>query len=264
MLLGVDFKVKYGNTFYKMLASNLTHHGFTYKIGENIDHNEFEPSGSCLKGGLYFINLNNLLQFVMYGPYIGLIEISDDAQVYIEKDKFKANKVTLVKILNNEVDILELLRLSFHNGCLFPVDMCEYAALHGYLEILKWARAHECRWNRWTCSYAAQNGHLEILKWMRDHKCEWDESICASAALNGHLETLKWARENGCPWDARTCAAAALNGHLETLKWAREHGCPWDGRTSMLAAQNCHLEILNWARENGCPCDAYVTSIGFL
>ena len=134
MILGVDFKVKYGDKFYKVLASNLTHYDFTYKIGENIDHNEFDPGGSCMKGGLYFTNINNLLKFVMFGSYIGLIEISDDAQVYVEEDKFKANKVTLVKILNNEVDILELLRLSFQEGCILSTNICKYATQHGFLK----------------------------------------------------------------------------------------------------------------------------------
>ena len=199
MLLGVDFKVKYGNKFYKMLASNLTHHGFTYKLGENIDHNEFNPSSSCTKGGLYFTTLNNLLKFVMYGQYIGIIEISDDAYVYVEEDKFKADKVTLVKILDKEVDILELLRLSYENGCLLPTDMCDYAAQYGYLKILKWARDHGCSWSEQTCAYATKSGNLETLKLVRANGCPWDEWTCAYAAENGHLETLKWARDHGCP-----------------------------------------------------------------
>ena len=61
----------------------------------------------------------------MHGPHIGLIDISDGAHVYVKKDifKFKANKVTLMKILDQEVDILELLLLSYENGCSLYVDM---------------------------------------------------------------------------------------------------------------------------------------------
>ena len=79
------------------------------------------------------------------------------------------------------------------------------------------------------------NGHLEVLQWARAHGCPWDKWTCAYAAEGGHLEVLQWARANGCPWDNRTCIAAAENGHLEVLKWARAEGCPcWgtltDGR----------------------------------
>ena len=37
-----------------------------------------------------------------------------------------------------------------------------YAAQNGHLEVLQWAHANGCPWDKWACSYAAQNGHLEV------------------------------------------------------------------------------------------------------
>ncbi len=49
------------------------------------------------------------------------------------------------------------------------------------------------------CNFAAMNGQIETLKWARANGCYWDEYTCRIVAKNGHLETLKWARDNGCP-----------------------------------------------------------------
>ena len=49
------------------------------------------------------------------------------------------------------------------------------------------------------CSWAAEGGHLEVLQWAREHDCPWSESTCICAAEEGHLEVLRWAREHGCP-----------------------------------------------------------------
>ena len=51
---GIEFKKKYGNIFYKILNNDLTHKNFTFKEGINIDTNEFNPSGSCSEGGIYY------------------------------------------------------------------------------------------------------------------------------------------------------------------------------------------------------------------
>ncbi len=108
--------------------------------------------------------------------------------------------------------------------------VCNRAARHGRLEVLKWARSQECTWDEWTCAWAAEGGHLEVLKWVRTNGCPWNEETCSWAAENGHLEVLKWAKANGCRWGEETCTYAAENGHLEVLQYAIKNGCPWDFR----------------------------------
>ena len=39
------------------------------------------------------------------------------------------------------------------------------------VELVKWARAAGCPWNRWTCAWAVEGGHLEVLKWARENGC---------------------------------------------------------------------------------------------
>ena len=71
------------------------------------------------------------------------------------------------------------------------------AAKYGHLEVLQWARANGCPWNKWTCAFAARHGHLEVLQWLRANGCPWDGRTRAVA--RDHLEVLSWAIANGCP-----------------------------------------------------------------
>ena len=117
--------------------------------------------------------------------------------------------------------ILEFLNINEQNyvskNWRLIVNVCEFSAIHGYLELLKWARSSAA-----DPSWGSQG-------------CDWDKSTCTNAAENGHLELLQWARSSaanpsggsqGCPWDSRTCFLAAKNGHSDLLQWAKSQGCP--------------------------------------
>ena len=98
-LTGKQFNEKYKDTeFYKILQDNLTHYGFTYRQGLNIDTNKFNPFRKCQFGGLYFTTIDHILSFSNYGNKISLVRIPDDANVYAEKYKFKADKIILSNI----------------------------------------------------------------------------------------------------------------------------------------------------------------------
>lgn len=101
-LSGVDFnKIYKGIKFYRFLNNNLTHYGFKYKIGLNVDVYEFNPDGECQIGGLYFCEESKCYLFCThYGNKVALIEIPDDARVWIENDKFKADKLIVTDIID--------------------------------------------------------------------------------------------------------------------------------------------------------------------
>ena len=112
-LSGKDFISFHNQTntkFYKFLNGDLTHFGFTYGIGLNIDTVPFDPSGNCKSGGLYFCEKSKChLYWRFYGEKIAIVEIPDDARVYIEDNKFKADKIIIKDILdfnsdNNDID----------------------------------------------------------------------------------------------------------------------------------------------------------------
>ena len=110
--------------------------------------------------------------------------------------------------------------------------LCDYAAVHGFLFLLQWARTQNppCPWDNLTCEKAAKGGHLNVLQWLRAQvpPCPWDEYTCTYAAENGHLDILKWARAQDppCPWNERTCLEAVRHGHFDVLRYAIENKCP--------------------------------------
>ena len=103
VLTGVEFNDIYKVPLYKFLNNNFEHYGIKYKLGLNIDINKFNPTGECLPGGLYFCEESECHRYFMdYGQFIATIEIPDDAQVYVEKYKFKADKFIIKEIMKFE------------------------------------------------------------------------------------------------------------------------------------------------------------------
>lgn len=99
---GAEFnKIYKGIKLYKFLNNDLIHFGFRYEIGLNIDSLPFNPNGECSEGGLYFCEESKCYHFWQtFGKKIATIEIPDDARIYVEKNKFKTNKLVITDITN--------------------------------------------------------------------------------------------------------------------------------------------------------------------
>jgi hypothetical protein len=81
--------------FYKITNKEENHFNFQYQDGLNIDINKFDPTENCKKGGLYFTDLDNIPYFFDYGCWIREVILPDDAQIYVEDRKYKADKIIL-------------------------------------------------------------------------------------------------------------------------------------------------------------------------
>ena len=87
-----------GKVFVKILNKAEIHFDFHYFDGENIDIIEFNPTGSCQAGGLYFCEFQNFFFFNNWESYyMRQVIVPDDALVYVDNHKFKANKIHLDK-----------------------------------------------------------------------------------------------------------------------------------------------------------------------
>jgi len=135
-------------------------------------------------------------------------------------------------------------------------DTCEYATIHGELEVLKWLNIKGLlrdTSNEWCAILAANCGQLHILKWLREVKgLKLDEHLYQEAI--GHMHVLKWLREKEIPWrdDEYTFYCAAKKGNLEVLQYLHDEGCPWrNNGLCRLREDELKSEILNWLRANG-------------
>ena len=92
---GRQFNKRYqGTKFYKFIFDDLSDNKFHYHLGIN---SAIEPDGLsfCEESKRGF-------NWWPYGTKVALIEIPDDAEVYAEKNKFRANKIILTQILNSD------------------------------------------------------------------------------------------------------------------------------------------------------------------
>lgn len=81
--------------FYKILREDLTHHGFSYQHGLNVDTKPFEPCARCF-GGLYFSDLDHITQYLEYGDLVARVTVPPNAHFIQEQPgKFKADRVIL-------------------------------------------------------------------------------------------------------------------------------------------------------------------------
>jgi hypothetical protein len=71
--------------FYKILREDLTHHGFKYQLGLNIDTVPFNPTGECRPGGLYYTDIDHIFRYSKYGSLIA--EVEPVGKIYEENGK---------------------------------------------------------------------------------------------------------------------------------------------------------------------------------
>lgn len=100
LIKGSELKNK---KLYRFLPIDMTRNGFTYKEGVNIDNLQFNPSGSCQSGGLYFFdeNYSKIKNYYYENYYVVDVSVDDNEDVWMETDgKYKAHKITISNIRN--------------------------------------------------------------------------------------------------------------------------------------------------------------------
>ncbi|MDD4083268.1 MAG: ankyrin repeat domain-containing protein [Sphaerochaetaceae bacterium] len=183
--------------YYKILNKKECHFGLQYRFGLNIDPLEFNPSGDCSPGGIYF-SREDILAFIHYGPWIRKVTLPEDARVYENPSypkKWKADKVILGK---KEKITAKVIKRLIDEGA--DPKICD----------------------SWPLRCAAEFGHLDIVKLLlpySDPKAKNSEAL-RYAAENGHLEIVKLLISVSDPKMHDSCALrwAAENGHLDIVK----------------------------------------------
>ncbi|MFK7823466.1 MAG: hypothetical protein AB8G05_04885 [Oligoflexales bacterium] len=129
-----------GDHFIKFINKNKKHYNYKYKQGLNdISDNkivnteyvetpccfclpwkrfvirnqyskrgeQFKPSGECHEGGLFFTHILNAHEFADSGDTLAIIEVPKDARVWLEEDKFKADKIDVDFLSGVELQDIE-------------------------------------------------------------------------------------------------------------------------------------------------------------
>ena len=101
-----------GRSFVKLTNQFENHNGMQFQTGLNVDPIPFNPKGKCQPGGIYFCDLYAIPIWLNYNSnpmvFVRSVTIPDDALIYIEKFKYKTDKMILgerVKI--GDLDVWE-------------------------------------------------------------------------------------------------------------------------------------------------------------
>jgi len=214
--------------YYKILNEEENHRGLQYKTGLNIDPVEFNPSGDCEPGGIYFAS-KDILAFLSYGPWIRKVTLPKDAKVYKSPrilEKWKADKVILGKRYKIAAKTIQKL---IDEGVDLKINdsyVLKWAAVNGYLDIIKLVIKNGID-PKTDDSYAlkitATNGYLKIVKFLiplSDPKSD-DNHALKFAATYGHAKVVKLLIDNGADPKADNSYAlrwAAKCGRLKIVK----------------------------------------------
>jgi len=91
----------YSKTYYKVTNEEENHHGYQYKDGLNILEEEFNdnPGESCVPGGFYFTDYDNLPKFFCFGVWIREVRIPENARVVknLNGNKWRTDRIIFGK-----------------------------------------------------------------------------------------------------------------------------------------------------------------------
>ena len=252
-------KVKKG---YKVIRSDMKHHGFTYKKGLNVDSNPFDYKGSCVPGGLYFFTeLKGLPDWLGYGNHLWEVEVPEDSPCVPDPKggKYRAHKLILKKrhSLSSKNIWKKIIKTCDKEKVLMGV------AEYGHLEVVKLlltAGADVHALNNYALRWAATNGHTEVVELLlaagadvhalNNYALRW-------AATNGHTEVVELLLAAGADVHADNDQAlrmAAANGHTEVVKLLLKAGAnlhAGDNYALRFAAEYGHTEIVKLLLEAG-------------
>lgn len=168
------------------------HNGVQYKTGYNIDHLEFNPSGKCSKGGLYFFDVKHITCYSSAGCWIREVTLDDDEDVWAEDNKYKAKKI----ILGERIKLSEFAIYDTNIG-LQMVNQNEMS-----LRFIK---------NKQVCMYAVKQNGL-FLEYIEDQ----DDDICIEA-IKQNIFSLIFVKEQN-----NIICLEAINKSIEALEHIRD------------------------------------------
>ena len=185
--------------YYKLTNKSERHFGMKYNDGLNTDILDFNPSGNCQPGGIYFAR-EDIFAFLGDNYWIRQLTLPDGESIYENPGtpkKWKAHRVILGK--RERITGAVIKRL-----------------------ITEGADVHAC--DDYALCWASGNGHTEIVKLLLDSGADVhaddDYALCC-ASDTGHTEIVKLLLDSGADVHAGDDNAlwwASENGHTEIVK----------------------------------------------
>jgi len=208
--------------YFKITNQDECHHGYQYQTGLNILDKPFEMEGSCVPGGLYFTDLENLHKFYGYGVWLRVVIIPGNAVMVEDPSggKWRADKIILGhKHALFDVETIKKFNLEVNE------HFIACASGGGHVDALEWWKSSglELKYSSDAMYWASENGHVDVLEWWKSSGLPLKYTMCAinHASRCGHVDVLEWWKNSGLDlkYDERSMDYASRNGHVSVLEW---------------------------------------------
>ena len=261
--------------YVKITNKEECHNGFQYQPGLNILQEPFQVEGSCVPGGFYYTDLENIHHFYDYGVWLWIVEIPDDAQVVEDPHETSGQKWRTDKIILSQkyslydVDTVKKFNLKI-------TDEYIKLAIHSsdtIINLLQWLidtkdqTLLSLQYKTHILESASKHGYVNVLEWWFKSGLSVNCSIyyaLSVASINGHVNVLEFWKNSGYPlkyeeypltYDEYTLDRVSESGHINVLNWWLKSNLPFKYSENSLdwASKMGHLDVLDWWLKSNLP-----------
>uniref|UniRef100_A0A6C0E5W6 Ankyrin repeat protein n=1 Tax=viral metagenome TaxID=1070528 RepID=A0A6C0E5W6_9ZZZZ len=244
----------------KITNENECHYGFQYKTGLNTLDKYFDKSGSCVAGGFYITDLDNVDKFYYKGVWLRIIEIPKGAKSVKDPDDVHGEKWRLDKIiLKNKYPLYNLETIKKFNLKItnyYITEVCK----RGHIDILEWYLINNpsFKFSNQILNETIKCGQIKTLEWCRERNLvPIDLPILDIGSAEGHLEVLVWLQKSGlpCKYSEMAMDDASYYGHIDVLEWWLNSGLSLKYSEMALehASWMSNINVLAWWKNSGLP-----------
>ena len=230
--------------YWKLTNETECHHNMQYKTGLNVDVVPFNPTGSCLTGGIYFAG-KPVLAFVELQDvkWIRRVSLPAGEEVYEDPGHLKKSKAHSV-ILGERMplwDVETLKMLDAAGVSLWHITksvaiQCGNADVFEYL-----TKKNSYVYHYYDIMMAIICRKFEIVKFLGKQMAEDALSLCARF---GVIELVQYFVEQGGTITTNTINNAASEGRLRIIKYLVKHGGRPSGDAIKYAELGGHKKVV--------------------
>jgi hypothetical protein len=247
--------------FCKITNENENHYGFQYVDGLNILDKPFQEKGSCVPGGLYYTDEDNLHYFYEYGVWIRIVSIPEDAKVVEDRDYITGRKWRTDKIIFHDKYPLYSLETVKKFNLKINKEYIKEVSRLGKVDILEWwvnSDNYDQELIHISILYASFNGKINVLDFWKNsgHLSKFNYSIeyINMASSYNQIEVLNWWKNSGLPiiYSYHAMDYASSGNNINILDWWLNSGLELKYRDALNWASVCgNINILDWWLNSG-------------
>ena len=143
---------------------------------------------------------------------------------WLQENQFDWSQFTL----ENSAPHPEIFKWLRSNGCPWGILTIPHIILEKNVDLSRWALEQGCTTEPHICNYAAKHGNISILKVLVEFKYQFTLLTCENAAAAYDLGMLQWLVKNGAQISNGVYNIAKHNQDKEMKRWLRLHNCDFD------------------------------------